>query len=77
MPQNYQQVRPPSIDKIEPVIYEEASDIKNATAALYSSGLAILPSGMRLDNRLTKAISWSVCKQPGAIKLAQNPASAQ
>ena len=51
---DYQHVRPPSTAKTAPVMYDEASDIKNATAALYSSGFAIRPSGIRLERRSTK-----------------------
>ena len=45
----YKQVRPPSITKFEPVIYEDASEHKKIIAALYSSSLAILPNGINSE----------------------------
>ena len=40
----YHALHPPSTIKLDPVIYDEASDAKNKSGPLYSSLFAILPS---------------------------------
>ena len=45
----YHAVHPPSITKLEPVIYFEAFDARKIMAPLYSSACAIRPTGIRLQ----------------------------
>ena len=56
----YHAVHPPSTIKLAPVIYEEASEIKNNIAPLYSSFLAILPKIVLSEYFLMNFLSWYV-----------------
>src|SRR3989338_4052683 len=51
----YQELFPPSIVRLAPVINDEASEHKNIIAATYSFSLAIRPSIFAAPNRLTKS----------------------
>ena len=46
---SYQAVQPPSITRLDPVIYFEAFDARKMRAPLYSSAWAIRPIGIRLQ----------------------------
>ena len=52
---HHQQVLPPSIITVEPVMYEEASETRKSTAALYSFNPAILLMGIKFVSFATKS----------------------
>ena len=51
-------VHPPSTTTLAPVTYDDASESRNTSAPLYSSGRAIRPRGTRAQYALRKSASW-------------------
>src|SRR3989338_712078 len=74
---HHQHVLPPSIITFAPVMYEDASDTKKMTAALYSSGCAILPNGISWLTRSTSSGGWPAKTPPGDSALTLTPCGAQ